>query len=171
MKLFKIGMLLLASATMAAVGLAVASPASADAHAPIHNGDRTKCLQPVDGSLDQGAAIVQQPCNGSAAQQWVFVPLSQTTYQVRNLASQRCLDARGGATNGTPIQQFTCSGISNEKWDLGTSFVVLRSLVSGTHSHCIDAPGGQTVDGLAMQLFACNDTAAQVWTADEFSGT
>lgn len=87
-----------------------------------------------------------------------------------NHGSGLCLDARGGATNGTPIQMWTCNSISNENWDFGLSprgsqDFAFRSRVSGTRSHCLDVPGAQDVDGLPMQLWNCNGTAAQLWTS------
>lgn len=132
----------------------------------IRNIGNNMCLQPVNGSGDLGAAIVQEPCDNSFAQDWVFIPLGGTSYRFQNQLSTLCLDARGGAMNGTPIQQWTCNGISNEKWDTGLRLpdaVPLTSQVSGTHSHCLDVAGAQPVAGLAMQLYVCNGTYAQGW--------
>ncbi len=87
--------------------------------------------------------------------------VSSTTVHLVNRSSHLCLDARGGATNGTPVQQWPCNGISNEKWTFGITNNLLGSAVSGTFSHCIATPGAQ--DGLPMELRFCNGDAAQVW--------
>lgn len=80
-----------------------------------------------------------------------------------NRSSHMCLDARGGATNGTPIQQWTCNKISNENWSFGITNNLLSSAVSNTFSHCIATPGTQ--DGLAMELRACDTKSpAQIWS-------
>jgi Ricin-type beta-trefoil lectin domain-like len=128
-----------------------------------------QCLQPVNGSTDQGAEIVQEPCNGGAAQQWMKVHVSGNSFHYMNGLSGLCLDARGRAVNRTPVQQWTCNSISNENWEPGPANDIpnvippLTSRVSGTSSHCLDMPGGQPVDGLAMQIYRCNGTEAQQW--------
>ena len=169
--------LLLAVVTVAS--LTVASPANADTSGPIRNFGNQKCLTPVNPS--QGAAVVQHSCDidssgnfTNRAQQWdaICKDASCSNFHVVNHESLLCLDARGGATNGTPIQMWPCNSISNENWDYGANHgengspnFVLRSRVSGTRSHCLDVPGSQDVDGLAMRLWGCNGTAAQLWTS------
>jgi hypothetical protein len=141
-------------------------PASAAAD-EIYNFGSDQCLQPANGSTQQGAAIVQQPCNGSAAQEWTEVSFGNNIFHYVNDLSGLCLDARGRAANGTPVQQWTCNSISNEKWqpgeDFGDTIPPLISRVSGTHSHCLDIPGAQLTAGLAMQIYRCNGTGAQAW--------
>ena len=159
---------LAAAALTAASGLAIASPAHAeDAIVKLVSVESGKCLQPVNGSLIQGEAIVQETCNGSVAQQWTVTSVSSTKVHLVNRSSRLCLDARGGATNGTPIQQWTCNSISNEDWQPGPEgsddIPPLMSRVSGTSSYCLDIPGGQATAGLAMQIYRCNGTLAQQW--------
>ena len=165
--------LLLAVAT--AASLTVASPADADTGGTIRNARNQKCLTPANPS--QGAAVVQHPCDIdrgiiNRAQEWdaLCKDVSCSIVHVVNHESLLCLDARGGATNGTPVQMWPCNNISNENWDYGANpgesgspNFVLRSRVSGTRSQCLDVPGSQDVDGLAMQLWGCNGTAAQIW--------
>jgi hypothetical protein len=153
----------------AAVASVPASASLAAASSPhdIYSFWSDQCLQPVNGSTDRGAAIVQEPCNGGAAQQWTMDPVSGNISHYVNGLSGLCLDARGGAVNGTPVQQWTCSGISNENWepgeDTGDIIPPLISRVSGTSSHCLDMPGAQKVVGLSMQIYRCNGTVAQEW--------
>lgn len=60
--------LLSAAATTIASGIPAASLARAeDPIVRLVSVEDAKCLQPVNGSLNQGDAIVQQPCNGSVA--------------------------------------------------------------------------------------------------------
>ena len=120
-----------------------------------------KCLQPVNGSHNQGDAIVQQACNGSTAQQWTVHSVSSTKVHLINRASGLCLDARGKAVNGTPIQQWTCNSITNENWTFGITNNLLGSAVSNTFSHCIATPGSQ--DGLPMELRFCSSDISQRW--------
>lgn len=128
------------------------------------NSQSGMCLQPINGSHNQGDAVVQQRCNGSAAQSWTpYTDSSGTKVKLENGASNLCLDARGGATNGTPIEQWTCNSISNEVWGYGITNNLLASRVSGTYSYCVATPGNQ--EGLPMSLQACNPKATnQIWT-------
>ena len=156
---------MVAVAMACAVSVALAAPASADPPGNwIQNGGSGLCLQPVDNSFDQGVAIVQVACDrANALQRWQAAYFNSTVFQMRNVGTQLCLDARGGATNGTPIQQWPCNSISNEKWDSGPNFVTLRSRVSNTSSHCLDVPAASLQEGVAMQLYRCNSTYAQIW--------
>ncbi len=119
------------------------------------------CLQPLNASSIQGVAIVEQSCNGGAAQQWTLTSVSSTNVLLVNRSSRLCLDARGKAVNGTPIQQWTCNKISNENWSFGIGNNLVSSGVSNTFSHCVATPGSQ--DGLSMELRFCNGGAAQLW--------
>jgi hypothetical protein len=132
----------------------------------IRNTGNGLCLQTTGGTADIGTPVVQEPCDGSAAQNWIRMFHGDGTQQIINQATGDCLDARGGATNGTPVQQWTCNTISNEKWAAGFPAPVVSqvvSRVSGTTSHCLDDPNQSTQPGTAMQIFACNTTNAQVW--------
>jgi hypothetical protein len=155
------------AAAVAAVPASASLAAAASTPGDIYNFLSNQCLQPVNGSTAQGAAIVQEPCNGGAAQQWVDVTVSYNIFHYQNVLSGLCLDARGGAANHTPVQQWTCNSISNENWQPGEDgddgIPPLMSRVSGTSSYCLDIPGGSTAAGLAMQIYRCNGTEAQQW--------
>ena len=173
---------LLSAVTIATTaGLAVPSPARAVPVSDVYTIESPLgvsplvhlCLQPVDESTEQGAAIVQQPCGDTKAgpplaQQWTRIPVSGNIFHFKNSLSQLCLDARGGAANGTPVQQWTCNSISNENWETGKRAdpgtpPALISRVSGTSSHCLDMPGAAPIAGSAMQIYRCNGTVAQQW--------
>lgn len=121
------------------------------------------CLQPDKGATSRGTAIVQQPCNGSLEQQWSTANGSSgSSVHIVNAASKLCLDARGGATSGTPIQQWTCDSITNENWSFGATNNLLSSGVSGSYSDCVATSSNQP--GQAMELQTCNSKApAQQW--------
>jgi len=125
------------------------------------------CLQPQNGSLAQGVAIVQVPCTNSTAQKWWEVSVSGQIVHFVNARSGLCLDAKGGAVNGTPVVQWTCNTISNENWEWeeyeSDDIPSLFSRVSGTKSHCLDIPWAQPTVGLQMQIARCNGTWAQAW--------
>jgi Ricin-type beta-trefoil lectin domain len=127
-----------------------------------------KCLQPANGS--QGAAIVQETCNGSLSQQWTQGPsegsggTSSNAEHYVDRSSGLCLDARGNATNGTPIEQWTCDWISNENWVLGGTqgrAELFSKVSSGNGGRCVSTPG--LVNGDAMQLASCNGASSTYW--------
>ena len=135
-----------------------------------------KCLQPVDGSADQGAAIVQEPCDRTkSVQLWTAVSIGAGNIHYVNAYSSLCLDARGGAANHTPVQQWPCSTISNETWQHGPWLYgpskarpfppPVYSKVSGASNYCLDVPGGQRTAGIAVQIYLCNGTISQGWEA------
>lgn len=145
------------------------SPASAEPfnfNHPIQNDGNQKCLQPFGESMDQGVSIVQEPCDNSRAQDWGFVHLGGNNYRLLNHQSGLCIDAEGDPSNGTHVVQWPCATISNQTWDSGRTLpdvVSLTSRVSGTSSHCLDVPGAQPTDDLALQIYVCNGTSAQSW--------
>jgi Ricin-type beta-trefoil lectin domain len=154
--------LLCAAAVAAGTGLLAAAPAHAeDEIVRLVSVQNRKCLQPVNGSLAAGDAIVQEACNGSRGQQWTVHLVSSTKVHLVNRSSNLCLDARGKAVNGTPIQQWPCNWISNENWSFGITNNLLSSGISNTFSHCVATPGN--VDGLPMELRFCNGDGAQLW--------
>lgn len=132
----------------------------------IYNAHTNQCLQPVDYS--EGSPIVQMPCNGAFLQQWTPWWEGNGIIKYQNSWTGMWLDARGGAANGTPVQQWEGSKISNENWQPGQAdedgIPSLKSRVSGTNSYCLDIPGGRTTPGLAMQIYVCNGTVSQEWT-------
>ncbi len=149
-----------------------AKPAAANQPVIFFNGHTDMCLQALNESTDQGAAIVQEPCTiptpPTEAQEWLYVPNGSAGFHFENALSGLCLDARGKAEDGTPVQQWTCDQISNEKWDpptnpQGQSVGPVHSRVSGSDSFCLDIPGGQQTHGLGMQIYRCNGTVSQVW--------
>lgn len=163
--------LLFAAAIATGSSLAVASPSQANTVFGIYqlqSNESGKCLQPVNGSL--GAAIVQETCNGSVAQQWTqeTSPYYSKADWYVNSSSRLCLDARGGDTNGTPIEQWTCDKISNELWTFGVGDTPtseqLVSDVSPYHKDkCISTPG--LANGDAMVLYSGTPaTPSEYWS-------
>jgi hypothetical protein len=153
--------------TAAAAGmLGTAAPASADDHfdVTVRAAVSGKCLAPQGESTADGVPIVQVTCNGSAFQRWDFLDRDDHNVQIRNAVTLKCMDAFGRAANGTPVIQWPCAGSSNQRFQASRNlpdFVTLRSRISGTRTHCLDVPGGQSTEGLALQIWGCNGTAAQ----------
>ncbi|MEU3647268.1 RICIN domain-containing protein [Lentzea sp. NPDC034063] len=153
--------------TAAVAGLlGTAAPAMADDHfdVTVRSAVSGKCLAPQGESTADGVPIVQVSCNGSAFQRWDFIDRNNHVVQIRNAVTLKCMDALGSNTNGTPVVQWPCANISNQRFQASRNlpdFVTLRSRVAGTSSHCLDVPGGLSTEGAAMQIWVCNGTASQ----------
>ena len=165
--------LMLAAIAAAGLTTAAALPASASATGyykmlvQVGTLAPAMCLQPADPAGGAGTAIVQQPCISTGAQNWAPISLGGSNYHFLNQATGMCLDVRGGAASGTPIEQWPCNTISNERWSWPHSFPdglwPIKSQVAGSSSYCLDVPGASTQAGLGVQIYWCNDTRAQAW--------
>jgi Ricin-type beta-trefoil lectin domain-like len=169
-----------------AAGLITATARADDQIVQLVNVQSGKCLQPTQGSSANGVAIVQESCDGSAAQFWAMHFMASgfannhTWYRLINQSTHLCLDARGGAVNGTPIQQWPCSGISNEKWGTtnckstpapttcSVASEIYNSAVAQDrpYTHCLATPG--TMDGVSMVLMSCEGVPSQQWKLQGF---
>jgi hypothetical protein len=134
---------------------------------PIRNVGNGKCLQPEGGSTALFAAIVQEPCDGSSAQGWQYVRVATNHYHLANQASGLCLQAWDGAFNNGRVLQDECNFASNNEFNTNTALpnvVILESRVGFRDTgFCVDVPGAQAIDGLALQIWQCNGTLAQRW--------
>jgi hypothetical protein len=68
-----------------------------------------------------------------------------------------------GTTSGSLIQTWTYAGNSNEEWQavsLGNGYYKFVGQGSGL---CLDTPGASTANGVQLQIYTCNGTAAQAW--------
>ncbi|HEX7303974.1 RICIN domain-containing protein [Lentzea sp.] len=156
----------LASTAAIAGLLGTATPASADDHfdVTVRSAVSGKCLAPQGESFEDGVPVVQTTCNGSPFQRWDFLDKGDHVVQMRNAVTLKCMDAFGLNTDGVPVIQWPCAGTSNQRFQASRTlpdFVTLKSRVARTSTHCLDVPGGQTTEGLAMQIWSCNGTIAQ----------
>ena len=88
-------------------------------------------------------------------------------------AGGKCLDVRNCAiyTNGTPVQIYTCNNTPAQQWAIdsyappgsgGSIYTVFRNPVSNM---CLDVRGGAiNTNGTPLQIYSCNNTAAQTWS-------
>lgn len=172
---FRTAALLLAATAAASLAAAVAPPARASAGpagyyqilVQVGPGAPVMCLQPADPAGGAGTAVVQQPCASVQAQHWAPLAVSGTSYRFLNQASGLCLDVAGSAASGTPVDQWPCNSISNERWSWPHGFPdgmwPVRSQVAGTSRYCLDVPGASAQPGLGLQIYWCNGTPAQAW--------
>jgi ricin-type beta-trefoil lectin protein len=69
--------------------------------------------------LNNGAPIVQAYFNGYPNEVWTVTANSDGTYTIMPKSSGKCMTVEGATTqDGTPIQQWTCTGGTNQEWTL-----------------------------------------------------
>lgn len=129
---------------------------------------RGLCLQPEGGATLEAVPIELQPCDGSAAQRWLFQPFGGTNrFQIANEATHLCLNAFDGAFDGARVLQVQCVPISNEQWRTDRALPDVTRLMSRERftdtNICIDVPLNLPGPGVNVQLFGCNTTDAQRW--------
>jgi hypothetical protein len=76
--------------------------------------------------------------------------------RIVSAASGRCIDVTGGkAKDGTPLEIWSCSGASRQKWTFRSDGSV-RAM-----GLCMDVAWGSSDNGAVIQLVDCNGGAAQ----------
>jgi hypothetical protein len=163
---------LLAASAMSLGLTAMALPANATSYFTFEGTGWSGCLQPMSGVSGNGVAVVEEPCDGSEAQNWSPISLGGHSYQFLSQATGQCMDARGSATAGVPVELWTCNTISNEKWTYPVSMpsgygYPVTSEVSGSSSLCLDGTSGSASPGLHMRIETCGqDGYGEFWIID-----
>ncbi|MET1073916.1 MAG: ricin-type beta-trefoil lectin domain protein [Umezawaea sp.] len=115
-----------------------------------------KCLDANARGTAPGTALVIWGCNGGGNQKWAR---TDTTGFLKGQDSGRCVDVPAfEQTNGTRPALWDCNGGSNQTW---TSTATNQLKVYDTK--CLEAAGGGTADGTAVQINDCTGSAAQQW--------
>jgi hypothetical protein len=92
-------------------------------------------------------------------------PISPTAwYTVVNQASNKCVDARGGATaNGTAVQQYTCNGTNAQYQFQPTSGGYVRINNRNNAAQVVDVSGVSTADNAPLHLWSYGGGNNQQW--------
>jgi hypothetical protein len=115
------------------------------------------CASPVDGGeYDSDTPLVMTPCVASRGEhRWEGFSYDK---QVVNELSNMCMHITGAAiASGDPVEQRTCDAINaRQDWVMKD-----MEILNGGSMKCIDVPGSDFSANPQLQLWACNDTAAQ----------
>ncbi|KAJ7753097.1 ricin B lectin domain-containing protein [Mycena maculata] len=121
-------------------------------HPEANSGD---CL--TAASNTDGAVVEIEPCvlTGSTSQSWTIFEYTLSIFD------DKCLDLTGGsATDGTPMQIWTCTdGDNNQEWTLSDGAIQWSQT-----SSCLDLTDGSLTNGNVMQIWGCTDGPNQQWT-------
>jgi hypothetical protein len=110
-----------------------------------------QCLDDRYNDRADGNPIISFSCNHSDAQRWV---LKADGTVVHAAQQDKCLTAAQDK-----IVLSGCTGAAEQKWKTGAGNSII-----GHDGRCVDVPGSQTIDGIQLQLYPCNNTDAQQWT-------
>ena len=109
-----------------------------------------------------GAEIQVATCNGSAAQQWTYLPDRVPDGAGALTIDGKCLDiGQAGPAQASDLRLRPCTGRANQDWtpqDYG------QNLVNPASGDCLDDPGSSTASGTAVDVAACDSAAGQVFT-------
>ncbi|GAA0362972.1 RICIN domain-containing protein [Streptomyces blastmyceticus] len=119
------------------------------------------------GKTKNGAHALQWECDGTNGQQWRVIPANNSSFEIRSVASGKCLEVENSGTQaGATIQQWDCNGGKNMRWsmvlvDQRQKLFQLRP--THTEERCLDVYDAGTGNGATVQQWYCNQTAAQLW--------
>ncbi|WP_441249521.1 ricin-type beta-trefoil lectin domain protein [Kitasatospora sp. McL0602] len=120
-----------------------------------------RCLDDYHSQPADGNPVVLYGCNGTDAQSWTAA--IDGTLRVFG----KCLAPVGDQPAvSTPIVLTTCAdnpagdgAAATQQWRPGPA----HALVDVASGLCLDDPGSSTTQGIQLQLYTCNGTAAQQW--------
>ncbi|MBB5959699.1 hypothetical protein FHS29_006320 [Saccharothrix tamanrassetensis] len=80
--------------------------------------------------------------------------------------SGKCLDVRGGPQavhDGAVIEQWECTGASNQNWTLRDAGAGRIQLVAQNSGKCVQPVGGGTANATGLEQRTCGDATTQLW--------
>jgi Ricin-type beta-trefoil lectin domain len=126
-----------------------------------------KCLDVYQNGYANGSKIDLYTCvSGAMNQQWRV----QANGGLVSLASGKCLDDPGySTTNGTQLDIWSCVNQANEDWYVpppgASAGPAYSAVASATTGKCLDDNGDSAANGNKIDIWDCNGSAAQNWTA------
>ena len=143
-----------------------------------------KALDATDGKVSNGTRVQQWERNGTLAQRWE-VRLEGDGYSVRSaIDPSQVFDMAGGkASDGAALQLYSSNGTVAQKFfliscehddvpqctDLGLDGWY-EMVPMGSSSLCMDIAGASKDDGASVQLYARNQTLAQLFRFEYSDG-
>lgn len=137
----------------------------------IENLDTGLCM--LITNFSNGAPVVMSSCaSGDQGLFWSFtdlsVPYPQRRFILKSYTQNFCLDLENGETQDwVPMQVWGCNAnTNNQKWDVGTVTLgpPTTQPINGL-GKCLDVNQASNANGTQIQLYHCNSSNAQVWTA------
>jgi endoglucanase len=128
------------------------------------NQNSGSCVDDAGWGTGNGTIVQQWACGSQQYnQEWQFTSVGNGVYAVynRNASDEAWNVVNNGTSNGSLMQTWTYGGGSNEQWmpvSLGNGYY---KFVGAGSKLCLDTPGASTANGVQLDIYACNGTAAQ----------
>ena len=128
-------------------------PTSVLASGPV-GGVGSKCLDVRESRSADGTAVQTFGCNGTAAQAW-----SVHSDRRRGCWANVWTWPAAASVTAPRCSCGRATGRARRSWARAG-----RGIANPQSGRCLDVPGGVTADGLQVQIWDCNGSAAQRWT-------
>jgi hypothetical protein len=131
------------------------------------NKNSNKCVDVSAQGTADGTIIQQWTCNSSGAQLWKFQTTDSGYYRVmyynRQSSGWDVAGGSGATGNGAKVHLWSISGsgATNQQWkpiDEGGGYY---HFVARHSNRCLDVNAASTADGVQLQQWDCNNSAAQ----------
>ena len=132
----------------------------------IVNENSGSCVDATGQGTANGTTVQQWACGPQQFnQEWQFQSQGNGNYSIvnRNAPSEVWDVTNVGTADGSLIQLWTYGGGSNQQWtpvSLGNGYYKFVGVGSG---RCLDTPSASTANGVQLQIYDCNGSAAQAF--------
>jgi hypothetical protein len=127
----------------------------------IVNRNSGKCVDANGAGTANGTKVQQYTCNGTGAQSWVRTATSGGYFRFGTSNSANQVWDIAGTADGALVQLWSYGGGLNQQWLPVSEGNGYYRFVARSTGKCLDVPGASTADGVQLQQYTCNGTAAQ----------
>ena len=128
------------------------------------NTNSGSCVDAANRATANGTAAQQWACGAQQTnQEWQFQSQGNGVYSITVRAQPgQALDViNHGTANGSLIQLWSYGGGTNQQWTPVSVGSGLYKLVNVASGRCLDVPAASAANGVQLQIYDCNGTAAQ----------
>ena len=122
------------------------------------------CVDAANQASANGTVVQQWACGAQQTnQEWQFQSRGNGIYSIGTRAAPaQVFDVtNNGTANGSLIQLWTYGGGTNQQWTAVAVSSGIFKLVNVASGRCLDVPAASTANGVQLQIYDCNGTAAQ----------
>lgn len=144
----------------------------AGAGGPLVSNNGTGPCMDNAGDTTTNKEVKRYACNGSQAQQFMFTTDNKIKVKA-GTSGELCLDLQSGssAVSGSLVYLKSCAFVANQLWTINDAKEIRSTLTENAGKNlCLDNTDGTTTNGVSLQLYTCNGTAAQKWEPTPRSG-
>jgi len=128
------------------------------------NTNSGSCIDSANRATANGTLVQQWACGAQQSnQEWQFQSQGNGVYSITVRAQPgQVLDViNHGTANGSLIQLWSYGGGPNQQWTPVSVGSGLYKLVNVASGRCLDVPAASVANGVQLQIYDCNGTAAQ----------